>query len=455
MKIDISSLVDNNPRIKELKKQAKILLRQIKTNIKPDVSLRACQDLVAQQHGYKHWYEFHTEIKKNYEVKQNEIKNYFYKTLPDPQKHFNYGYSVDMGLHYCLEESDRLKHTLILGENREKINFHFAKQAIKANETLVFMDGSGQNNSSLELFNFARQNNRENDLFVINFMADANPFFKNKLSNTFNPLSKGSSGSLIEFIVSLMDKDDNIMWKGRAIYLISAIIMALVYMRDNEHFDLNFSSLHEYLSLDKIIDLYKTRTDFPIHIKNALKGYLFSLPAFKEGSIRQTETVLDQHGFLQMQFTRILGFLTDSYGYIFNSIPEIDLENFTAQNKKAIILIQFPCFEKISNELKILSYFMLNMLRQQLNFALKSPPLSNISWIINDCPVNLGFSVVLAQARANHVSLLFSYKDTTFNQSDNNEAISLAANCNIKINMNSPTNYELQYQGMKYDLNIL
>ena len=200
--------------------------------------------------------------------------------------------------------------------------------------------------------------------------------------------------------------------------------------------------------------MYKTRTDFPIHIKNALKGYLFSLPAFKESSIRQTETLLDQHGFLQMQFTRILGFLTDSYGYIFNAVPEMDFGIFTAQNKKAIILVQFPCFEKSSNELKTLSYFMLNMLRQQLNFALKPQPLSNISWIINDCPVNLGFSVVLAQARANRVSLLFSYKDTTFNQSGNNEAISLAANCNIKINMNSPTNYELKYQNMKYELNI-
>ncbi|MBC7473459.1 MAG: hypothetical protein H7263_04155, partial [Candidatus Sericytochromatia bacterium] len=300
-----------------------------------------------------------------------------------------------------------------------------------------------------------KQNNRENDLFVINFIERANPFFKSKLSSTFNPLSKGSSGSLVEFIVSLMDKDDNDMWKGRAISLISAIMMALVYMRDHEDFDLNFSSLREHLQLDKVIELYKTRTDFPIHIKNALRAYTVSLPSFQEGAPKQKDIVLGLHGYLQMKFTKILGFLTDSYGYIFNSIPEIDLENFTAQNKKAIILVQFPSFEKSIDELKTLSYLMLSMLKKQLNFALQENPLSSISWIINDCPVNPGFSVVSAQARAHHVSLLFSYKDTNFNQSDSNESMSLAANCNIKINMNSPTNYELQYQGMKYDLNIL
>ena len=460
MKTDISSLVDNNPRLQQFKRQAKILLRQIKTNIKPDVTLRSCQDLVAQQNGYKHWYEFHTEIKKIYEIKKNDIKNYFYKTLPDIKHSFNYGYSADMGLHYCLGQNDRLNHTLILGDNREKINWHFAKQAIEANENLVFMDGSGQSNSFFKLFDFAKKNNRAKDVFFINFMTGAKTSLENKLSNTFNPFSSGSSGVLTEFMLSLMDGDDGggDMWKGRAISLISSIMMALVHMRDVENFNLNFQSLRDYLLLDKIVNLYNTRIDFPHHIRNALRAYLVSLPGFQESAPKQNDTVLEQHGYLQMQFTKLLGSLSDSYGYIFNAVPEINLEYFTSQSKKVIIFVQFPCFEKSTDEIKILSYLMLNTLKQQLSSLLNSDrtlkAINHTNWIINDCPVNLGISILPACARAKHISLLFSYKDITFNHSDNNEAMSLAANCNIKINMDSATHYQLQYKTERYNLNI-
>ena len=156
MKTDISSLLDNNLRIKEFKHQAKILLRQIKT-IKPDITLRYCQDLVAQQHGYKHWYKFHTEIKKIYEGQQVSVKNYFYKKMSEAVSLFDYGYSKQLGLNFCLGQEDRLTHTLITGKNRNKFNLHLAKQAIEAHETLIFMDGTGQRDQLLEIINLARK----------------------------------------------------------------------------------------------------------------------------------------------------------------------------------------------------------------------------------------------------------------------------------------------------------
>lgn len=63
--------------------------------------------------------------------------------------------------------------------------------------------------------------------------------------------------------------------------------MALVYMRDKKEILLDVDQIREYLILDNIIKLYKTRKDFPPHIKAALRGYLVSLPGFQESAPKQ------------------------------------------------------------------------------------------------------------------------------------------------------------------------
>src|SRR3546814_10316631 len=93
-------------------------------------------------------------------------------------------------------------------------------------------------------------------------------------------------------------------------------------MRDQHLIDLNVSEIRDHLTLKRIIDL-ADQSKFPDmrpDIRKSIKSYLSSLPGFQEEKgYKQSQTTLDQHGYLEMQFTKILGSLVDVYGYIFHT----------------------------------------------------------------------------------------------------------------------------------------
>lgn len=104
---------------------------------------------------------------------------------------------------------------------------------------------------------------------------------------------------------NLMVEQENNIWKSRAISLISAVMMALCYMRDNEELVLDIDVIRENFMLESIIKFNK-KIDLPPNIKRAIRSYLVSLPGFKENTTKQNETALEQHSYLQMQFFNVL-----------------------------------------------------------------------------------------------------------------------------------------------------
>lgn len=119
-------------------------------------------------------------------------------------------------------------------------------------------------------------------------------------------LFKGlSAGQSTQIFVNLIDGEDG-MWKGRAISLISSVMMALIYMRDHKEILLDTSLIREHLILNNIVKLYKNRKDLPSHVGSALRAYLVSLPGFQESAVTQTITTNEQHGYLQMQISPIV-----------------------------------------------------------------------------------------------------------------------------------------------------
>lgn len=141
------------------------------------------------------------------------------------------------------------------------------------------------------------------------------------ISNTLNPFSTGSSDALTQMLVSLMDDvgGDGAMWKGRATAMLTGVIRALVWLRDQNVVDLNVGVIRDTLNLRAIIDLgdKNKNPDMPAHIRKSIRSYLTSLPGFQEDKgYKQAQTTLDQHGYLEMQFTKILGSLADVYGHI-------------------------------------------------------------------------------------------------------------------------------------------
>ena len=111
-----------------------------------------------------------------------------------------------------------------------------------------------------------------------------------------------------EVLISLMDSGAS-MWEKRATTLISAIIGTLSYLKEQGEISLDVDTLREHLIFDNIMKMYKTRRDFPHHIRSELRNYLVSLPGFQESSSKQNDTVLEQHGYLQMQFIKPLNWL--------------------------------------------------------------------------------------------------------------------------------------------------
>lgn len=321
----------------------------------------------------------------------------------------------------------------------------------------IYVDGKGDNGLWAKIFSVVRSLGREDDLLVVNFMTggrDMTVAQTYKPSNTLNPFTTGSAAGLTELLVGLMDEagGDGAMWKGRAISLISAIMLALVWMRDHAGLLLDVDQIREHLVLDNIQTLSKRR-DLPNNAKKAISAYLKSLPGYVEGAPKQSETVTDQHGYLQMQFTRILGSLSETYGHIFRTnLGEVDF--FDVVLNRRILVVLLPAMEKSTDELANLGKIIVGCLKQMMATGLGDVLEGDYSDVIERKPtaspspymcildeygyyVVKGASVMPAQARSLGFCMVFAGQDYPAFKKNNNaeEAVSTIGNCNIKIFM--------------------
>lgn len=358
------------------------------------------------------------------------------------------------------KNDDMRTHLLIFGSTgagKTEALISIAFNALVHASGFIYVDGKGDSSLFAKIFSMARFMGREDDLLVVNYMTGSRDVFgpqTTKLSNTLNPFTTGSSGGLTELLVSLMDDSggDNAMWKGRAISLISSIMMALVHMRDNGgEILLDVDIIREHLILEKIIGLSKRR-DLPPHVNQSIRSYLRSLPGYQDTTAKQSETVMDQHGYLQMQFTKILGSLADSYGYIFRTnLGEVDFWDVVANRRILVVLL--PALEKSPEELANLGKIIVACLKQMMATGLGSLLEGEYKKIIETKPTYSktpflcildeygyyavkGAAVMPAQARSLGFCMIFAGQDyPAFEKASKEEAASTVANCNIKIFM--------------------
>lgn len=357
-------------------------------------------------------------------------------------------------------DSDMRTHILIFGSTgagKTETLLSLAYNALVQGSGLIYVDGKGENVLYTKVFAMARSMGREDDMLVINYMTGSRDVFgpqEKKLSNTLNPFSSGGSGGLTELLVSLMSGGDGggDMWKDRAISLASAIMMTIVYMRDQKEILLDVDEIRNHLVLDLIISIYKKRKDFPAHIRAALKGYLVSLPGFQESASKQSETVGEQHGYLQMQFTKILGSLADQYAFIYKTnLGEVDFKDVVLNRRILVVLL--PALEKSTDELANLGKIIIACLKQMMGAALGASIEGTYADVVETKPTTSkmpfmtildeygyyavkGSAVMPAQARSLGFSMIFAGQDLpAFEKASKEEAASIVANCNIKICM--------------------
>lgn len=318
-----------------------------------------------------------------------------------------------------------------------------------------YVDGKGDVSLWGKIFRMLREYGREDDLFVINYMtgnADTKQKRSDKLSNTYNPFTVGNAESLIQLLVSLMDASDGKgdMWKGRAISFISSFLPALVELRDQGRLMLHIGAIREYLPFPKYFGLMQNP-----HISEKsrmlMQMFLFDVPGYKQDKAdNQSGTFLEQYGYQQMQFTRILSSLADTYGHIYYTpAGEVNFKDIVTNRR--ILLVLLPALEKARPELanlgKIIVSAMKGMMGAQLGSKLEGSQRELLDSRATNAPTpfiaifdEFGYfmpedaALMWAQARSLGFCLVAAGQDLqAFYRTSKEETLAIVSNSNIKI----------------------
>jgi len=386
-----------------------------------------------------------------------------------------FGNEISTNEELWFSNDDMRTHCLIFGSTgsgKTEALISLAFNALVQGSGFIYVDGKGDNSLFAKIFSMARQMGREDDVLLVNFMTGARDIIgpqDKRLSNTMNPFATGSSSMLSQLVVSLMEdasgSSDGDMWKGRAIAFVEALMRILVYMRDQEAVLLDANVIRNYFELSRIesivVDrLFPRDRQEPVSLANVpdlvlepIVNYLINLPGYdRSRKGRQAGQVLEQHGFVTMQLTRVFGSLADTYGHILRTdLAEVDMRDVVLNRRILVVLL--PAFEKSLNELANLGKIIVASLKAMLAAGLGEEVEGAYRDLIQRKPTNAptpylcildeygyyaveGFAVVPAQARSLGFSIIFAGQDLpAFQKASKEEAASIGANCNIKICM--------------------
>jgi len=370
---------------------------------------------------------------------------------------------------------DMRTHALIFGSTgsgKTEALISIALNSLIQGSGFIYIDGKGDNSLFTKIFSMCRRMGREDDLLLINFMTGARDVVgpqEKRLSNTMNPFASGSSSMLSQLVVSMMDSSSNSpdgdMWKGRAIVFVEALMKILVYMRDQGKVLLDANTIRNYFALDRLEAIVMDRqfprdkldpvslADVPDVAIEPIQNYVYNLPGYdKTRKGRQVSQVLEQHGFITMQLTRVFGSLADTYGHIIRTnLPEVDMRDVVLNRRILVVLL--PALEKSPDELANLGKIIVASLKVMMAAGLGDDVEGSYRDIIQRKPTNSptpflcimdeygfyavkGFAVVPAQARSLGFSAIFAGQDLpAFERVSKEEAMSIGANTNIKICM--------------------
>lgn len=444
---NIEKLIENNPQMRDIKRQAKTLYKQLKPY--QSISLIECQERIVKTHGFKHWHEFHTNIKNLYKLHQIE---YIHYVNDFKSGNLIWGFSEALNQYASTNIKHLISTVSLTGQyaERNQVELHLLKQLIDSGSHVLYMDGNSDSTYTNKIKQLAIDAGREKDIRHISFMTAWQ-----KSTNWFLPenLPYGSA-ALTEMIYPLLKNDSNEMWKGKAISLISAVMMALTYMRDTEGFILNFKTMKPYFELQEI-EALQSKT-LPSHIAAALRTYLKTIHSFK-GAI-------EIHTMLRDKVWDAIALIGQSYSHLFkgnqdgNAAKE-HLNDLFGINKHYIFIVEFPDFSK-APELHNVSYFWAGLLRSNLNM-LYAPSYNECETrqyqeslqgrkserflFFKDCPLLKGMAVLPCSARGFNSTLFFSY--TKFQQDAWGEFLP-------PIRLTIPTYQQYKQYTMHYQVNI-
>lgn len=347
------------------------------------------------------------------------------------------GKEISTKLEIWSGDSDLRTHMLVLGttgSGKTELLLGLVFNALIQNSGFIYTDGKGDVALWNNVFRLARYLGRECDLLLVNFLTSGRDFLDkqtDRTTNTMNPFALGSSGMLIELIISLMDDSGGggDMWKGRAIAFVAGLTRVLCYLRDRGYILLDSSKFIEFMELPVVeavvfdkkvtIEGKEIKIDDPLFdtVIAPLKAFVQTLPGYslqKKG--QQEQKTLEQHGFITMQLTRLFGDLSFTYGYIFQTLlGEVDMYDVVINRR--ILAVLLPALERAPDSLKMLGKLIVGSIKQMMAGCLGNRVEGSVREIVKARPTNaavpfyvvldeygyyavLGFAVAPAQARS-------------------------------------------------------
>lgn len=350
-----------------------------------------------------------------------------------------------------LSNDDARRHALTIGttgSGKTEYKLGLSANAMCWSSGFIFMDGKADVKLWGSMRSLARRFGRDDDLFILNFMQGGKEMGGN--SHTMNPFATTTTSMINNLIESLMPPGggSNDMWQQRAQAFSAAVNRLMVDLRNQKHVLFNAFTLAEMMPLKALVSAFYGRriemgvAGSPNHqviqnyrlsskTREELKRYLESLAGFnwtKAGAGEdQDSKPLEQHGFLMMQFTKILSSLATSYDYIFQKpIGDIDLNDVVINRRILVVLL--PTLEKSSDETANLGKITVALLKAMMATSLGDQIEGFTQDIIDNRPTTSmspmpvfkdevgyyfvkGMAVMAAQARSLGFGLFFGAQD--------------------------------------------
>lgn len=330
----------------------------------------------------------------------------------------------------------------------------------------VFIDGKGDISFFAKMHLIAKSLGLEDNVLLLNFMKGNVGKSREFVSHTINPFGFLTADEITQIMSNMLPNTGRDgMWRERAVALMTCIINTLVWLRDERGETLTIGTIRDNLTLNELIKLRNRLESIsaPWPIRSELQFYLDSLPGYDQSrGLKQLSTAYDQHGYLSMQWTRVVTLLCTTYGHIFSEgKPDIDIRDVILNRRTLIILL--PSLERSSSDIGNIGSLMVGMLKSMLGQALRSPVEGGWQAVVKDRITNAkhpfmifmdevgqylsdGMGMMAQQARSLNIGLVFSTQDfDSLYSSNSRETEAILSNTNTKIFMKAenPTAHQI------------
>lgn len=387
---------------------------------------------------------------------------------------FFLGNELFSGKELWVTNDDCRQHILVMGTTgagKTELLLSFVANALSWGSGVIFIDGKGDIKTMVLMYAMSKLWGRDGSFLLLNFMPPPKETEKaqgENISNTMNAYTVAEADDIKQQVNGMLPPaGPDGHWRDRAMAMLEAVLLALVWARDSGILTLSLQTLRHFIQLKNLASMVLPVEcggdirfqQMPMSIKENLRVYLSSCGPFNFSSPgdKQDPEVAKQHGYLEGQLTGAFSALINQYGAIFDTdYGEVEMVDVVLNRR--ILLALIPALAKnpddvqrmgkiIVGALKSMMGKMLGNLgyipdpsvRSLLEIRVASSP-SPVIGIFDECGLYLvaGMATIAAQARSLGFCMVYAAQDIkAMTKFEDKEAYSIIANTNLKIIMRS------------------